>query len=475
MWQRPMAYFTDNRRARNPIAAKHRWKVGTASAVGLFSLAMLAGCGEPVDQTTAKPAGPAAPSDKPSATATKSPSTKTASTEASAKRSRHQAKKHHSTASASTQTSSSKSGPKKTSGSRKHDTAEKVRSHEKSSTGAVLLRSGANGDQVRELQARLKQLHWFDHAVTDSYGPATTNAVKGFQRKRELPATGKVDTKTWKRLKGMTNEPTRSELANHRAEKREQSTGDNKTEGAKTEKATDQKQPENNRSPGKPLMQTGDSTNRVRALQARLKQRHWFDADVTGYYGPVTAKAVTEFQHKRRLPATGKVDTATWRSLVGHTEKPSKSDLKSTEDKNKSSKSTATGAGKKVRTKNLDDRCLSGRAICIDKTTKKLTWVIDGKPQLSFDVRFGAVSTPTRDGAFTVLRKNRHWVSDLYDSKMPYSMFFSGGQAVHYSSDFAARGYNGASHGCVNVRDRSGIETVFHQAKIGDKVIVYRS
>ena len=29
---------------------------------------------------------------------------------------------------------------------------------------------------------------------------------------------------------------------------------------------------------------------------------------------------------------------------------------------------------------------------------------------------------------------------------MPYAMFFSGGQAVHYLPAFAARGYNGASH-----------------------------
>jgi len=58
---------------------------------------------------------------------------------------------------------------------------------------------------------------------------------------------------------------------------------------------------------------------------------------------------------------------------------------------------------------------------------------------------------------------------------MPYAMFFSGGQAVHYSSDFAARGYNGASHGCVNVRDLGKIKVLFSEIKVGDKVIVYRS
>jgi lipoprotein-anchoring transpeptidase ErfK/SrfK len=54
-------------------------------------------------------------------------------------------------------------------------------------------------------------------------------------------------------------------------------------------------------------------------------------------------------------------------------------------------------------------------------------------------------------------------------------MFFSGGQAVHYSSDFAARGYSGASHGCVNVRDYGKIQWLFGKVNLGDKVIVYRS
>ena len=58
---------------------------------------------------------------------------------------------------------------------------------------------------------------------------------------------------------------------------------------------------------------------------------------------------------------------------------------------------------------------------------------------------------------------------------MPFAMFFSGGQAVHYSPDFAANGYNGNSHGCVNVRDYNGMVWLFDQVGVGDKVIVYWS
>jgi lipoprotein-anchoring transpeptidase ErfK/SrfK len=111
--------------------------------------------------------------------------------------------------------------------------------------------------------------------------------------------------------------------------------------------------------------------------------------------------------------------------------------------------------------------------MCISKASRSLTWVIDGQPQMKLAVRFGSEYTPTREGVFSVFQKNRDWTSTLYGSKMPYSMFFSGGQAVHYSSDFAARGYAGASHGCVNVRDLAGIASLFDQVNLGDKVVVY--
>ena len=53
-------------------------------------------------------------------------------------------------------------------------------------------------------------------------------------------------------------------------------------------------------------------------------------------------------------------------------------------------------------------------------------------------------------------------------------MFFSGGQAVHFSSDFAARGYNGSSHGCVNVRDKATLAKIFAEVDVmSTRVVVY--
>ena len=213
---------------------------------------------------------------------------------------------------------------------------------------------------------------------------------------------------------------------------------------------------------GTVLYEYGDTSHQVRVIQARLRQIEWFFGDVTDYFGPKTLEAVRGFQAKRGLPVTGKVDTTTLERLVAMTDKPTRREL--------ANKPPRPGAGAA-----LDDRCKTGRAICVDKTSRSLRWVVDGDVRLRFDARFGAPSTPTREGLFSVYWKHRDHVSSLYGSAMPFAMFFSGGQAVHYSSDFAAVGYAGASHGCVNIRDYDKLAKLFRRVDVGDKVVVYRS
>ncbi len=124
----------------------------------------------------------------------------------------------------------------------------------------------------------------------------------------------------------------------------------------------------------------------------------------------------------------------------------------------------------------ITQRCKTrGRVLCIDKTRDKLYYVKNGKVIKTMDARFGCASTRTREGTFRVFRKRRYTISSLYHTPMPYSMFFSGGQAVHYSSDFARRGYAGCSHGCVNIRAKAKLRYVFNRIRLGDRVVVYRS
>ncbi|MFE7571192.1 L,D-transpeptidase family protein [Streptomyces sp. NPDC057539] len=206
------------------------------------------------------------------------------------------------------------------------------------------------------------------------------------------------------------------------------------------------------------LMANGSESDRVRELQARLQQTGHFALNPTGYYGSITVSAVSTFQKDRGLPATGATDTVTWQRLVGLTRKPTPDELRPP---------TTRPVAKP------DPRCMEGRVMCISKSSRTLTWMIDGKVKSAMDVRFGSQYTPTREGTFTVGWKSRDHVSTLYDTPMPFAMFFSGGQAVHYSADFAASGYEGASHGCVNVRDEKKVASLFGQVRTGDKVVIY--
>ncbi|MBG7700556.1 murein L,D-transpeptidase [Streptomyces sp. MC1] len=205
------------------------------------------------------------------------------------------------------------------------------------------------------------------------------------------------------------------------------------------------------------LWSRGDDGPAVRELQARLRQVAWLAVGPTGSYDGPTEQAVKGFQGKRGLPRTGATDAVTWQRLVAMTRPPGRAEL-------------YPGAGQPAAAP--DPRCLTGRVLCISKTSRTLRWMVDGRTLSTMAVRFGAQYTPTREGVFTVYWKSRHHVSTIYHSPMPYAMFFSGGQAVHYSYDFAARGYAGGSHGCVNVRDETAIARLFAQVRIGDKVVV---
>ncbi|MFB8776896.1 L,D-transpeptidase family protein [Streptomyces broussonetiae] len=211
--------------------------------------------------------------------------------------------------------------------------------------------------------------------------------------------------------------------------------------------------------PAPVLYAPGDSGPDIRELQARLRQIDWLFDGPTGTYDDLTEQAVRGFQGKRGLPRTGRTDTVTWQRLLDMTTEPGRWQL-------------YLMGGQPADAP--DPRCLTGRVLCISKSSRTLRWMIDGRTVSVMPVRFGSEYTPTREGVFEVYWKSRHHVSTLYDSPMPYAMFFSGGQAVHYSSDFAARGYAGSSHGCVNVRDEPAIADLFAQVRNGDKVVVHR-
>lgn len=206
---------------------------------------------------------------------------------------------------------------------------------------------------------------------------------------------------------------------------------------------------------GMPIVQ-GDRGDEVRKIQKRLT---WLGYDIREQeieresFGRYTRLAVQKFQRKFFIPINGKVNVRTWTKLdeVGN------------------------------RVGKLPKACLSEhKVLCIDKTSKLLRFVRDGKVVQTLDVRFGVPWLDTPTGSFRVYYKDRYATSGINGPNaprvpMPYALFFHGDIAVHYSSTFAASGYypGGGSHGCVNVADLKGVEWLFDRVPVGTLVRVY--
>ena len=117
----------------------------------------------------------------------------------------------------------------------------------------------------------------------------------------------------------------------------------------------------------------------------------------------------------------------------------------------------------------------AGTVLCVDMTQKSLRVVTHGAVRLTVDARFGSVANPTREGVFRVFAKSRDHISTLYKTPMPFAMFFSGGEAVHYSPFFHHDGYDGHSHGCVGLRDIKVAAALFDSIPMGTRVVIYHS
>ena len=161
----------------------------------------------------------------------------------------------------------------------------------------------------------------------------------------------------------------------------------------------------------------------VYELQYRLQWLGLFDATPTGYYGDITKAAVVAFQEEIGVKATGVVRYRTWRPLI-------RSTVRGGDD--------VPGFCKKA-----------GWRACYDRSQHQVNLYHGGDLLNSWLVRGGGSETPTRKGKFVVYWRDIDHVSSLYDTPMPYSQFFSGGQALH-GSRLMMDPFEGHSHGCVN-------------------------
>jgi len=91
-----------------------------------------------------------------------------------------------------------------------------------------------------------------------------------------------------------------------------------------------------------------------------------------------------------------------------------------------------------------------GRIACVDLTRQRM-WVQVGR-RIVFGpvrVRTGRRGYVTRDGLWHVYWRDRHHYSTLYHVAMPWSQFFTGGEAFHGLNEPMST--PPGSHGCVNM------------------------
>jgi peptidoglycan hydrolase-like protein with peptidoglycan-binding domain len=285
-----------------------------------------------------------------------------------------------------------------------------------------VLSAGSGTWRVKDLQVRLRLVRstYWPYAASGTWSTTLTQKVTAFQRDQRLPAHGVVDQRTWSRLVALTATPTAA--------------------GRFSSAAT------------------------LRELQLRLRASGLWRFSISGTWSTTLAQRVLVYQRGRGLPQSGVVDYRTWNHLVAHTYRPGTWDRY---------RYQAGSRPLLPKVGSLDPRCRTGRVMCVSKDTRTLTWVVDGKPLMAMWARFGGPGRETREGTFRVSRKYEYVISNLYFTPMPYSMFFSGGQAVHYSSNFARLGYASSSHGCVNIADHAQVKSLFFKVRVGDKVVVY--
>ena len=179
----------------------------------------------------------------------------------------------------------------------------------------------------------------------------------------------------------------------------------------------------------------------VRELQLRLKREHLFPSNPIGRYGSRTRTAVTQFQRRHGLATSGRATRDTWKALL---------------------------KGSNINMRTARRRCSGqGWHVCYDRLNHQLTLWHHGRFWNTWLVRGGKASNVTRTGDFTVFRRYRHHRSSLFGSAMPYSQFFSGGEAIH-GSRIMMNPYQGHSHGCVNmyVEDARQLWSLTHDRRL---------
>lgn len=106
-------------------------------------------------------------------------------------------------------------------------------------------------------------------------------------------------------------------------------------------------------------------------------------------------------------------------------------------------------------------QAVAGVSVRIDLSAQRMQVSIDGRSAYSWPVSTARPGYRTPTGTFHPIRLERVWYSTIYDSApMPYSIFFSGGYAIHGTTEIRNLG-RPVSHGCVRLHPANA-QTLFN-------------
>ena len=165
---------------------------------------------------------------------------------------------------------------------------------------------GFKGEQVKELQKRLKELGYYKGSVDGDFGEKTEEAVKDFQKANKLTADGKVGENTLKKLRAKDAVTYKQAHATPTPKPTPKPT------------ATPKPTPKPTATPNltKDYYLTKDSSGRqVEQLQRRLIELGWLSGKVTGKFDEATEMAVRAFQRRSNLYEDGIAGPNTLRAI----------------------------------------------------------------------------------------------------------------------------------------------------------------
>ena len=148
------------------------------------------------------------------------------------------------------------------------------------------LKVGSEGNEVRSLQSRLKELGYYTGNVDGDFGQSTEEAVKAFQRNNGLTADGKAGSETITEM-------------NSSSARKASSSGSNVSG----------------------VLELGSRGAEVVELQSRLKKLGYYTGNVDGDFGDSTRLAVRAFQSNNGLTVDGRVGAGTSAKLFSSSAK----------------------------------------------------------------------------------------------------------------------------------------------------------